>query len=87
MNVYDEKGQILAAYNVASGGNIDVLNRNIPHGQNYDTTVPSGSYKVEDSIDKGKIGFRVIGTVGRSAIEIHRDGLTTGCITTTEFDD
>ena len=86
MDIYDDKGNIMAAFNVASGGNIDVKNKNIPHNQDYDTTVPSESYHVEDKILDDHIGFKVNGTVGRSAIEIHRQGLTTGCITTAEID-
>ena len=47
---------------------------------NSDTAVPSGSYTINTTIRSGNMGFNVNNVPGRSAIQIHMEGTTTGCI-------
>lgn len=77
LRAYDKDGQDVLGASVVSGGNRD------PHSsvdQGDDTPIPSGSFSVGTAIPSGKIGFPVSGTAPRSGIEIHYNGVTTGCI-------
>ncbi|MCX6854243.1 MAG: hypothetical protein NTV80_04990, partial [Verrucomicrobia bacterium] len=63
---------------VVSGGYIEPTSH-VTDG--HDTSMPSGSYKVETTIaHNGKgIGFVLLDVKNRSMVEIHMNGVTTGC--------
>lgn len=82
MNIYDDRDSLLGAFTVFSGGNIESTSA---VRQNDDTAVPSGDYNVEDFIRAGKPGYLVNGTGARGDIEIHAEGVTTGCLATGNF--
>ena len=70
-------------YNVKSGGNVDshsCICKNPGYQPGDDTAIPSGNFTVDTKISQGNIGFSVHGTSPRSGIEIHMNGVTTGCI-------
>ena len=73
----DRAEQDVFAANAVSGGNRDPNSRVSPGD---DTPIPSGNYSVETKIRAGTIGFLVLNVPGCLAIEIHLNGVTTGCI-------
>jgi RHS repeat-associated protein len=82
MNVFDEDGSLLGAYQVRSGGHKEP-NRDAGH----DTSIPSGKYNAETTMVGSVPGFPVEPVPGRGYIQIHKDGVTTGCIAVIGIDD
>ena len=79
MNVFDECGKLMEAFDVISGGHREPAR---PPG--HDTSIPSGRFSVTTSLG-GRIGYLVDPVPGRGDIEIHNEGTTTGCIATRYF--
>jgi RHS repeat-associated protein len=88
MNVFDECGKLMEAFNVISGGHIEptrLKGLNVPLSD-QDTPLPSGKYNFDTS-KNGLIGYLVNDVTGRGDIEIHAMGTTTGCIATQYFEE
>jgi len=74
-------------YLVKTGGNIELKSRiykRTANGRNAwdpvndDTATPSGDFTISTTINR--IGYDITATPGRSAIQIHYEATTTGCI-------
>ena len=80
MNVFDECGNLMEAFDVVSGGH-----REPGRPPGHDTPTPSGEYTFETKLKGSVPGYTIDNVPGRGNIQIHRSGTTTGCIATQFF--